>query len=377
MRGDEDRSAGVEAMLCAALRGERVPWPDSASDEFAEDCLRDAKFHRVHALLYEASHAGTGLASWPLDVIERLGEWARAEAVSEMIRSQELTRALNALAGAGVRGVLMKGAALAHTTYASPCLRPRADADLLVHDRDREAAERVLARCGFLRAPRIAGKLIEYQAPYFRDAHGLRHVIDLHWRVFNRQALAGRFPFDELAASAICVPAIAESARVLDPVDALLVACLHAPAHHRGQRRPLVEAYDVHRLASDFAPDDWHALRKRAEAREVRCLCLSGLREAQRRFGTALPGDVVEALSLAELRSEPSARLLAAGRSDPFWDDVRAIPGWAGRLQFLYEAAFPSAEFVGQQYGVRSRALLPLLYVHRGVTGLFRRSVAR
>jgi hypothetical protein len=56
---------------------------------------------------------------------------------------------------------------------------------------------------------------------------------------------------------------------------------------------------------------------------------------------------------------------------------VRAIPGWAGRLQFLYEAAFPSAEFVGQQYGVRSRALLPLLYVHRGVTGLFRRSVAR
>jgi hypothetical protein len=196
MRGDEDRSAGVEAMLCAALRGERVPWPDSASDEFAEDCLRDAKFHRVHALLYEASHAGTGLASWPLDVIERLGEWARAEAVSEMIRSQELTRALNALAGAGVRGVLMKGAALAHTTYASPCLRPRADADLLVHDRDREAAERVLARCGFLRAPRIAGKLIEYQAPYFRDAHGLRGAssIDRPWRVASRSTSWPRAP---------------------------------------------------------------------------------------------------------------------------------------------------------------------------------------
>jgi hypothetical protein len=377
MPGDADRIAAIESMLCAVLRGERVPWPESASGEFADDFLREARFHRVHALVYEASCSEAGLASWPRDVIEHLRSFARAEAVSEMIRSQELARALNTLAAAGVRGVLMKGAALAHTTYASPCLRPRADADLLVHDRDRETAERVLARCGYVRAPRIAGTLIEYQAPYFRDARGVRHVIDLHWRVFNRQVLADRFPFDELAASAVCVPAIAESARVLDRVDALLVACLHAPAHHRGQRRPLVEAYDVHRLATDFASDDWHALRKRAEARGVRCLCLHGLREAQRRFGTALPGDVVEALSVADLRSERSARLLAAGRSDPFWDDVRAIRGWAGRLQFLYEAAFPSAEFVGQQYGVRSRALLPLLYVHRGVTGLFRRSVAR
>ncbi|UCE84677.1 MAG: nucleotidyltransferase family protein, partial [Deltaproteobacteria bacterium] len=299
------------------------------------------------------------------------------EAVSEMIRSGELARALCALAAAGMRGVLMKGAALAHTIYASPCLRPRADADLLVHERDREAAERVLARCGYTRAPRIAGKRIEYQAPYYRDAHGLRHVIDLHWRVFNRQVLADRFPFDELAARAVRVPAIAEAARALDPVDALLVACLHAPAHHRGQRRPLVEAYDAHRLASDFAPDDWRELARRAAARGVRRLCLRGLREAQRRFGTALPGHVVDAFSDADSERERSARLLGAGRSDPFWNDVRAIPGWTGRLRFLYEAAFPSAAFVSHQYGVRSRALLPLLYLHRGVTGLFRRSLAR
>ena len=108
----------------------------------------------------------------------------------------------------------------------------------------------------------------------------------------------------------------------------------------------------------------------------MRRLCLHGLRAAERHFGTAIPDDVAGALSSTDACAEPSARLLA-GAGDPFFEDLRALGSWSRRLRFLREAAFPSADYIREHYGVRARSLLPLLYLHRGVSGLWRRGITR
>ncbi len=378
MRGTGPDLAAVDALLCACVSGRPAPWPAQPPADLADALVDRARFHRLPALLVGVLRRPQSTTdAWPPAVVGWLADLARRQAALEMLQGREIRRVLSALLDAEVRGVLMKGTALAYTRYAAPHLRPRADTDLLGSVRARERAETVLLSLGYVRAPRIAGSLVEYQVPYFRDTRsGLRHVFDLHWRVFNRQVLAERFPFGELAAYAVPAPRLGEGARALDPVDAILVACLHGPAHHRLEVRPLVEFHDIHLLANGFDSADWAELRQRATRRGVRRLCLHGLRATERRFGTAIPVEVADALDSTDARAEPSARLLITAR-DPFFEDLRALGSWSRRLRFLREAAFPSADYIRDHYGVRARSLLPLLYLHRGVSGLWRRGIAR
>ena len=53
----------------------------------------------------------------------------------------ELRRVHGALAAAGLRVVVVKGAHLAHAVYERPHLRVRSDSDLLIDVRDRDAVE--------------------------------------------------------------------------------------------------------------------------------------------------------------------------------------------------------------------------------------------
>ncbi|MEE9606229.1 MAG: nucleotidyltransferase family protein [Myxococcota bacterium] len=362
----------IDELLAASLAGRSADWPRAAPPDFEEAFLERVRFHRTHVLLYAQGVSGSRSAGWPDSVRGRIAELARAEIVGEMLRSRELARVLGALADVGVESLLLKGAALAHTTYRSPALRPRVDTDLLVRDAHRERAERTLVKLGYARATRIAGSLIEYQAPYFRDGpHGIRSVLDLHWRVSNRQVLASEFPFDELAACSVAVPQLGSAARALAAADAILVAAVHGPAHHRGQERPLIWLYDVHLLASALGARDWEILVERAARRGLRRLCESALVEASDRLGTRLP-----ARALAALRTdavERAARLLDPGAADLFWQDVAAIGSWRKRLRFLVEAAFPSPAYLRARYALRSSLALPFAYLVRGVVGLARR----
>ena len=66
-----------------------------------------------------------------------MGGEMRAAAVDDVARTRELVRVAGALEGAGCRPIVFKGAALAHTHYRQPWLRPRLDVDVLVAERGR------------------------------------------------------------------------------------------------------------------------------------------------------------------------------------------------------------------------------------------------
>jgi hypothetical protein len=114
-------------------------------------------------------------------------------------------------------------------------------------------------------------------------------------------------------------------------------------------------------------------LRDFACAHQIAGLCADGLRAARGAFGSQLPADIEAALDEASA-GEPS-RIYLDGqvtKSDVLVSDLRSLPTWNARLKLLREHVLPPAAFIHQRYGIRTRMLLPALYLHRLITGASR-----
>jgi hypothetical protein len=338
-------------------------WDASRLTQAADD-------HGVVALLWTALEGSTGPGA---ALREHLAPRVRAYVVRELMVERELRGVSSQLARAGVRALLTKGAALAYTAYEQPWLRPRTDTDILVATDDVPSAQRALEACGYVRSDALtSGTLVSHQIAFERvDQHGLRHVVDLHWKIVNPQILADALVFEDLWRGARAAP-LGPDARVPSPVASLILACVHRLAHHQGLHR-LIWLYDLRVLSATFENADWESLGQTARAGTVAGLCLDGLRQARDVVGARLPERLeVELATAAPL--EPSQRYLARtiGKRDVLVSDLAALKGWGARLRLLREHAFPPVAFIRQRYGVRHPALLPALYLHRLVVGAYR-----
>ena len=120
---------------------------------------------------------------------------------------------LSALDRAGVSPLLVKGAHLAHTVYASPSLRPRLDTDVLVRDDECARLRAALEEIGYSPVPHVTGEVAFGQFQYGRtDESGARHTIDVHRRLANPKAFADRLSYEELREGAETIDALAPTA---------------------------------------------------------------------------------------------------------------------------------------------------------------------
>lgn len=305
----------------------------------------------------------------------------REATATELASRRELAEVLAALCAEGVEPLLFKGAALALTHYPIPATRPHLDVDLLITADQIKAATRALERLDYRRPLRIPGELIRSQAPYLKlDRYGVLHTVDLHWKVSKPQVFGSLFAAEELAASAVPVPALGPNARAVGPVHALAIACIHRVAHHHGRDR-LIWFYDIHLLAGRLSGSEAGQFVQLAEHKHVTGVCARGLTIAQSRFETVLPDGLLESLEhLAAVHADdPSAAYLKQRmrRVDVLLSDLAALPGWRQRARFLGEHVFPPAWYMRETYGVTNRALLPVLYTWRvlaGAGGWFRKT---
>ena len=361
--------AGWEtAALCALLRGDGDAVGEHATTGAA--LARAAADHGVAPLLFESLRAAR-MPPWTAAVADRLQGLAREEAAVDAIRAAACRDVLRACADATLEVIVFKGGALAHSHYPRSDLRPHDDIDLLVRERDRERTAALLAGLGYARVSGAAGRLASYQSLHARtDARGVRHNIDLHWRVSNRQRYAAALPVEALLARAVALPALGAKARCPEPVDALLIAAFHRAAHRGTQR--LIWLFDIHLLAEGLSPAEGEALVERARESGIARECAEALVLARDAFATALPAP------LARLADRQGARAaMRAPRTFDIWlDDLAALDGWRQRLALLGEHAFPAADDMLTRARVSSRLWLPLLYARRalrGLPGLFRR----
>ena len=251
----------IEASMCTALRDQDISWSfssDPAHDRRLRDC---AAYHGVGPLLSRCFR-GAPPAGLPTP------RYLKDEAAIELMRKHELIRVLNALAECAVRPLLFKGTVLAHTLYASPVLRPRADTDILIDVGDRKSTTETLSELGYQMPNALGGEFVTYQSGFVRrDRFGIEHVLDVHWRVSNTQMFSSALEHAELMSRSLPLTALGDHARMPALRDSLLLACMHRVHHfHSAYRVEGVESLSGDRLIWLY---DIHLLLEAMEASEL------------------------------------------------------------------------------------------------------------
>jgi hypothetical protein len=276
-------------------------------------------------------------------------------------------------ASAGVSCLLMKGAALAHTHYSHPHLRPRRDTDVLVRREELRSAVVAIEGAGYVRAIETSGELATSQYHFERaePRDGL-HALDVHWRVANPRVFADSVTYDQLAARRVPLLDLGPHAWTLSPGHALVLACIHRVAHHQDSDH-LLWLWDLHLLASRLSNDEVDACVALASQSSTRAVCAHGVRLAAHCFGTANAAELIARLEPdGDEAVEPSARFLGGGLRlvDLLRTDLAATPTWRSRVTLLGEHLFPPVSYIRAIYSAWPTVLLPLAYLHRIVRGM-------
>ena len=294
----------------------------------------------------------------------------RAAVIEDALRHAELVHVLEELGTAGVRALLFKGAALAHTHYPASHVRVRADTDLIVPASDLTALDGVLGRLRYVSPAETSGRLVSYQRHYHKiDRHGVAHAFDVHWKISNLQALADRWTWQELWRRRVPVTALGSSAVTIDDVHALLLALVHRAGHHPGSHN-LLWIYDLHVLASRLSPAEISQVQEIAAARGLGEVAADGLALARDRFGTRAVDPVIDALRARGVHQH-DVRLIQGSwtQARVLRLDLDALPSWRARGRLIREHLLPPASYMRARYGVRSNVLLPGLYFWRALLG--------
>lgn len=354
MRNSRHRSA--QDWLEQALHGRSPPWPTAGS---AAEVLALSAYHGVDGLLYRKLRRHTA-PDWPAELTRRLQLTTQRQAIFELAHRRELELLLATLAGAGVRPLLLKGTALAYEFYREPALRPRGDTDLLVADTALPAADAVLRRLGYRpvarRDPRPSN-----QRSYRKTAYGVRHVIDLHWRLANRRLFSERLNYNELAAAARPLPQLAAAALALAPEHALLFACIHRIVHHHASYNAagverlggdrLIWLLDIRLLAAALDAAGWRRLTALAAERQLSGVCLDGLHAAAKVFADPAPAAATAALAAAAGTDSIKVSSLTGGYGRFLLAELRVLPGWQARWRWLRLTLSPARRGVLRRVG--------------------------
>jgi len=223
---------------------------------------------------------------------------------------------------------------------------------------------------GYVRPAETSGRLVSYQRHYHKiDRHGVAHAFDVHWKISNLQALADRLTWQELWRCRTPVAALGSSAVTVDAVHALLLALVHRAGHHPGSRN-LLWIYDLHLLASRLRAAEVLRVQEIADARGLGQVVADGLSLVRDQFGNRTVDPVIDALRAREVH--PDDAMLTQGswtQARVLRLDLDALPNWRARGRLIREHLLPPSSYMRARYGVRSRFLLPGLYVWRALLG--------
>ena len=293
---DDDRTArilgaadaGRDALMSAALRPPRealdawLQWRTSAVDPWDDPValrwlplvgwnLKDIAIDRERAAFQDA--------------------WRRIWASNRRVLAAAAP-ALEALVAADVRVVVIKGAALAWTTYETPALRPIADVDILVSPQDVAKARALLADHGWLplRTMREADVMTRHALDYRKPPHG---AIDLHWHLHHECS----WPDADAAIwqRALPFPGEPRGLLMLCPADQLIQTCLHglrwSPVH---SAHWIADAAHIIRRSGSTL--DWSVVVLESRRRRVALQMREALHLVEQRARVAIPADALNAL---------------------------------------------------------------------------------
>lgn len=261
------------------LSGE-APAPADEADGAA--CVSAAVEQGLAALLHEqVVRQGSPWPDQALAALRDAHRWSLARGVGQLAAAR---RVLALLAAQGLRGLPLKGAAVAESLYDTVAERPMADVDILALD-DFAGSLRVLEAAGLRE-----GDAGDHARSLVDPETGV--VVELHRSVSSCGRL---FPMDAERLWARSRPATGMVPRVPSPEDLLVQLSLHAAFQH-GLALRLVQFLDFRRVFERTPPRPEALLEAAHAARALPSLALS-LKAASVMVGASVPAPLSEALA--------------------------------------------------------------------------------
>lgn len=220
----------------------------------------------------------------------------RRAAETNLARVGRLLAVLPHLEAAGVRPIVLKGAALVLRYYHAYGARPMGDVDVLVEPGAVASSVAVLRRLGWTApADRKPGDLrarmrVHHALPL---QSGRLHGLDLHWRLGSSVTT----PVEQgMRAAAETVEINGTTVRILAPADQVFHVCLHAvQPSWVSSARWMMDVAAV--LDARGAHVDWDRVVHHARASSTTQRLLAALGELRRLLGDRVPTNVVERLT--------------------------------------------------------------------------------
>jgi hypothetical protein len=259
-----------------------------------------------------------------------------------VLRAHGLERIGRTLDRAGLRAMLVKGAALALTAYSPPWSRDMDDVDLLVRERDRGAVASALVDAGCVAAPAPPGR------PLTSDALGelvfgarfgaASFTLELHTRL--DKIVPRGVAYDDVLARGAPAPEL-PGFMVPAPEDHALLVALHLAGH---EYRHAVGLLDLHLLLARGLSRD--VLCARADAYRLRAALYVALATLRALGSSEATPPLLARLDPGPLRRAAIARVYDLGRYPVARGAPRLGLPWLARQAVLRDDLAPFAASV-------------------------------
>ncbi|HPF38882.1 MAG TPA: nucleotidyltransferase family protein [Phycisphaerae bacterium] len=342
--------------LIAGVLSER---PDAALRE-----IRDARlWGRVALCAWRQRVGGLLLARLcELDVrvpdaaMRELAGYARHVREANAVKVDRVLPVIEALAGAGVRCVLLKGAALLASIYDDWSMRPMVDVDLLIAPEQTSIAEEVLLALGWLPGADLLRPdffpRYHYEREYVTQAEP-KVRLDLHVRPFRPLRFASTIPPGAFLGASVDTELAGGVVAVLDPDMNLIHLAAHAALHGANELRWL---YDIYAWATLRSGDlDVDAIADRCRSYRLEHAVRTALCRVRETLGPTPRLD--EILERLPRRSAMMDRLVLwqapHGEARHVTDvcvNAISLPSWGDRAAYLSAVALPDSSHLRQIY---------------------------
>ncbi len=358
------------ALLDAAL-SEKAPDPALAEGVDFAVLFRLAQEHKIDAMLLNALLQLPQDKLPPMPILAAWQENAMVTMMAQVMLVESLHQLTAALEEAGVKAVMLKGAAI-KPLYPEPDLRTMSDADLLIAPQQQDAAAKVFESLGFT--------LVETEPGVFVYAGGDGLRVELHIRLFDEASYGFLSRLDEAKMFPVTLArreaVHGGEAWVFPPMEHLLFMLCHMAKHMitTGFGMRQVADFCLFARANDDRID-WTAFWLVSDQLGVKAfasaLLVIGVRylsmptgkwaagaKIDERAADALLSDLIDAGVFGN-RTEERKRSAAV-----VYRAAAAKDGDRGRIR---RALFPAASTLKAPflYARRHKWLLPIAWVHR------------
>jgi Uncharacterised nucleotidyltransferase len=314
-----------------------------------------AELHGMAPLAYR--HLVAAGVSLTLPVKREMQGLSARHRVANQVRTRVLIDILTKYESAGIRAMVLKGAALCHLLYPEPGLRPMRDLDLLVNPIDLLRAQRALTELGFDAPLTVAGQNPNHRhlTCATRQVEGFTVGVEVHHHLFEQGASPILMSMNELTSAPLSFSlGLGDvTACTLGYEDTMWYLCQHlVESTNVFSSVGLIWVADIVSFAERYAAQiDWEYIKRHYP------LVLSTLSLAY--FLTPLSDSLIAGAGI-ELSRAPRG----------MWDDFRKSPRTSpeaqvdqGYARTLGAALFPSEWWLRLYFGIGS--VRPVTWRHR------------